>query len=223
LNESKSGKKKIKLILVDDHAIVRDGLKSLLKGNEEIEIIGEADCAEKFFELLKKEKPDLVLLDISLPDISGIEVAKKLHEKYPEIGALILSMYTDEDFILNAVKVGARGYLPKNSKKEELLTAIKTVYSGEEYFSNLVSKVVANSYLKKIKGENKNLLNLLTEREKEIMKLVVEGLTNQEIAQKLFISIRTVETHKTRILQKLGFKSIVDLVKFAIKNKIVDV
>jgi DNA-binding NarL/FixJ family response regulator len=214
---------KIKLFLVDDHDIVRDGLKSLLSNSTEIDIIGEASNAAQFFESLKNRIPDILLLDISLPDMSGIEIAKRLNETNPEIGILILSMFTDEDFIINSIKVGARGYLPKNSKKEELIKAITTVFNGGEYYPVSISEIVAKSYINQMKNKSISLVELLTEREKEIMHLVVDGFSNNEIADKLFISVRTVETHKSRILQKLDLKSTVDLVKFAIKNKIIEV
>ncbi len=215
--------KQIKLFIVDDHDIVRDGLKSLLGGEKEILILGEASSGCEFFKFLSKEIPDVVLLDISLPDMSGIEIAKKINETNPELGVLILSMFTDEDFVINAIKAGARGYLPKNSKKDELIKAIITVYEGGEYYPAEISRIIARSYINRVKNDSAGLMELLTEREKEVMLFVVEGLTNSEIADKLFISVRTVETHKTRILQKLQLKSTVELVKFAIKNKIIEV
>ncbi len=215
--------RKIKLFLVDDHEIVRDGLKSLLGNKEEIAIIGEAASGKEFFEFLNNEVPDILLLDISLPDMSGIDIAKKLNETNPELGILILSMFTDEDFVINAIKVGARGYLPKNSKKDELINAIKTVYEGGEYYPAEISRIIARSYINRVKNDDAGLIELLTEREREVMLFVVEGLSNSGIADKLFISVRTVETHKTRILQKLQLKSTVELVKFAIKNKIIKV
>lgn len=215
--------KQIKLFIVDDHDIVRDGLKSLLGGEKEILILGEVSSGGEFFKSLSKEIPDVVLLDISLPDMSGIEIAKKINETNPELGVLILSMFTDEDFVINAIKAGARGYLPKNSKKDELIKAIITVYEGGEYYPAEISRIIARSYINRVKNDSAGLMELLTEREKEVMLFVVEGLTNSEIADKLFISVRTVETHKTRILQKMQLKSTVELVKFAIKNKIIEV
>lgn len=215
---------KIKLALVDDHDIVRHGLKLLLENEEQIEILFEASDGTTFFENLENSLPDVVLLDISLPDISGIEITKRLSAEYPGVFVLILSMYTDEDFVINAVKAGAKGYLPKNSKREELIEAIKTVRSGDEYFSKQISETMARSYINKVKDDKEpDPLALLTEREHEILKYVVEGFSNSEISAKLFISVRTVETHKTRILQKLGVKSTVELVKFAIKNKIINI
>ncbi len=218
--------KKIKIILVDDHQIVRDGLKLLLSNNPSIEIIGEASSAYVLFDLLKRlEQPDLVLLDIALPKMSGIEISKILSSDFPQIKKIMLSMYTSEDFIFNSLKAGVNGYLPKNTTKEELLLAINEVSEGREYFSKTISDTILKSYVKSAKYGNtvsNDYLANLTKREQEILLYVVEGMNNPSIAKKLSISVRTVETHKTSILRKLNLNSIVDLVKFAIKNKIIE-
>jgi len=214
---------KIKIILVDDHEIVRDGIKSLLLNNENIEIISEASNSGELYKSLESSVPDLIIMDISLPGKSGIEITKELSEESPELKVLILSMFTEEEFIFNAIKAGAKGYLPKNSKQEDLIKAINIIQNGEEFFSPLISEVVMKSYIKKIRSK-KNInpnQNNLSARELEVLKLIAEGITNKEISEKLFISIRTVETHKTHILQKLNLKSTVDLVKYAIKNEII--
>ncbi len=216
---------RIKIILVDDHQIVRDGIKALLSDTSYINIIGEAKSAYEFFDLLKIETPDVVLLDISLPKMSGIEVSKILSAEFPEIKKLMLSMYVSEDFIFNALKSGIDGYLPKNTTQEELLFAIKEVYEGREYFNKSISDTILKSYVKNAKYGNTvsdNNLGSLTKREHEILFYVVEGLSNPKIAEILSISVRTVETHKTSILRKLDLHSIVDLVKFAIKNNIIE-
>jgi DNA-binding NarL/FixJ family response regulator len=216
---------KTTIILVDDHLIVRDGIKSLLQEDQSIEIIGEAKSAEEFFGLLESQIPEVVLLDISLPDISGIEVSKILTEKYPEIKKLMLSMYTSEDFIFNALQAGINGYLPKNTTRDELLKAISEVKEGKEYFSKSISDTILKSYVKSAKFGNNvsdNKLSSLTKREHELLIYVVEGMNNPSIAEKLSISIRTVETHKTSIMRKLDLNSTVDLVKFAIKNNIIE-
>lgn len=215
----------IKIILVDDHQIVRDGIKALLANNPTIEIIGEANDAYSFFELLKIQIPDVVLLDISLPKMSGIEVSKILSAQYPQIRILMLSMYTSEDFIFNALKAGIHGYLPKNTTREELLTAIGEVNKGREYFSKSISDTILKSYVNSAKYGNDtpgDKLGNLTNREREILYYVAEGTNNPNIAEKLNISIRTVETHKTSIMRKLNLNSTVDLVKFALKNGIIE-
>jgi DNA-binding NarL/FixJ family response regulator len=217
---------KIKLILVDDHKLVRDGIKALLTGIPDIDIIGEASGAAELFSELQNLKPDLLIMDISLPEISGIELTKKICSDDTGINVLILSMYNSEEFIFNSLKAGAKGYLPKNTSREELLEAIYTINRGEEFFSESISKVMLKSYIKRATDEDQpadKTHAILTSREIEILKLYVEGLINKEISDKLDISIRTVETHKNHIMRKLGLKSTVELVKFAIRNKIAEI
>ncbi|MBT7995434.1 MAG: response regulator transcription factor [Bacteroidetes bacterium] len=216
----------IKIILVDDHHIVRDGIKSLLTGAANIEVIGEASDGYELFNLLKKMQPNIVILDLSLPRLSGIEIIKTLTHEYDDIKVLVLSMYTSEDFIFNSIKSGAKGYLPKNTTRKELLEAIYKLHQNEEYFSDPISNIILKSYIKKAKTgysfTDKKEENL-SARELEILKLFAEGFSNKEIAEQLSISIRTVESHKNHIMQKLELKSTVDLVKFAIKNKIIEI
>lgn len=216
----------INIMLVDDHQIVRDGIKSLLSDSPAINIIGEAQNAYEFFDLLKVTIPDVVLLDISLPSMSGIEVSKIISNDYPMIKILMLSMYTSEDFIFNALKSGIHGYLPKNTTRDELVLAINEVHGGREYFSKSISNTILKSYVNSAKHGNKvseDKLDNLTTRERELLQYIVEGMHNPDIAEKLNISIRTVETHKTSIMRKLDLTSTVDLVKFAIKNKIIEI
>lgn len=213
----------INVMLVDDHEIVRDGIKALIQ-TEEIRVIGEAGSAREFFSLLKIHRPDIAVLDVSLPDISGIEIAKQLTADYPEIKTIILSMHLNEDFIFNAVKAGAMAYLPKNSSRRELIEAIRKVATGEEYFSEPVSNIILKSYVKKAKNENDDHIEKnLSKRELEILTLFAEGKSNSEMADMLYISSRTVESHKNHIMQKLGLKSTVELIKFAIKNHIIEI
>lgn len=216
---------KIKVILVDDHQIVRDGIRSLLSDCIDITVIGEAKNAYDFFEIIKKNSPDVVLLDISLPSMSGIEVSKILAAEYPQIKILMLSMYTSEEFIFNALKSGIHGYLPKNTTKKELVLAINEVYKGHEYFSKSISDTILKSYVNSAKYGNSvsdNKLENLTNREREILHYIIQGMSNPNIAKKLNISIRTVETHKTSIMKKLELNNTVDLIKFAIKNNLIE-
>jgi len=216
---------KISIFLVDDHQLVRDGIKALLTGTSDIEIIGEAADSTELFEKLAVFKPDLLIMDISLPGISGIEITKKICLDFPEIKILMLSMYNSEDFILNSIKAGAKGYLPKNTSRNEMLEAIYAIHSGEEFYGESISKIMLKSYVRRATDPEKpseRSNEILTTREVEILKLYVEGLINKEISEKLDISIRTVETHKNHIMRKLGLKSTVEMVKFAIRNKIVE-
>ncbi len=216
----------IKIILVEDHQIVRDGIKSLLANSIDIEIVNEAGSAYELFEILKTDLPDVILLDISLPTMSGIEIAKILARDFPSIKILMLSMYTSEDFVFNALKAGIKGYLPKNITRDELILAINEVYKGNEYFSKSISDTILKSYINNAKLNAKSSserLDNLTLREKEILRYVAEGYNNNDIVERLNISIRTVETHKTNIMKKLELHNVVELVKFAIKNNIIEI
>lgn len=216
---------KIQVALVDDHQIVRDGIKSLLTGLLDIEVIDEASDAHGILDKLKTIKPDIIIVDISLPEISGIELTKIITSQYPSIRILVLSMYTNQEFIFNAIKAGAKGYLPKNITRDELLEAIREIHKGNEYFSKDVSSIILKSYLKQVKDPDRFdsiQEEKLTNRELEILRFVAEGYSNQLIADKLFISVRTVESHKNHIMQKLELTTTVDLVKYALKNKIID-
>ncbi len=216
----------IKVILVDDHTIIRDGVRALLADQDDIIILGEASNGLDLLSLLRSIEPDVVLLDISLPDYSGIELCELLKRTYPNIQVLFLSMYTSEEYIFNAIKAGAQGYVPKNISQAELLLAIRTVSQGAEYFSESISNIILKSYIKKAKDkepESLNPENSLSKREIEILRLFAEGYPNPQIAEKLFISTRTVESHKNHIMQKLNLKSTVDLIKFAIKHHIIQI
>jgi DNA-binding NarL/FixJ family response regulator len=216
----------IRIFLVDDHQLVRDGIKALLMSSEDLEILGEASTGKECFEKIGLQEPDILILDISLPDTSGIEITKKVSDLYPAIKVLILSMYTNEDFIFNAVKAGARGYLPKNTSREELLDAIHTIYAGDEFFADSITRIMLKSYVRKAKEDDMGAQAtsvILTQREIEILKLFAEGFINKEISDQLDISIRTVETHKNHIMKKLELKSTVELIKYAIRNKIVEI
>jgi len=215
---------RIKVILVDDHQIVRDGIKALINDDPSINIITEASSAAELMDKLETYRPDVILMDINLPDSTGIELTKELKETKPEIKILILSMHMGEDFIVNAIEAGAKGYLPKTTSKKELLSAINTIAKGEDYFNETISNILIKSYVKRAqtpKKEEEKIIDL-TRREKEIITLFALGLSNKEIADKLFISIRTVESHKNNIMNKLELKSTVDLVKFALKNNYIE-
>ncbi|NQV03819.1 MAG: response regulator transcription factor [Bacteroidia bacterium] len=215
----------IEIFLVDDHQLVRDGIKALLAGISDIHIIGEANNGTELLETIKSKQPDIILMDISLPDISGIDLTRMLSQSHPEIRVLMLSMYTNEDFVFNAVKAGAKGYLPKNTSRQELLDAIYSIHDGHEFFSDSISKVILKRFLRQATQPEvgaEDSPQPLTTREQEILKLFAEGHNNKEISTRLKISIRTVESHKNHIVKKLGLKSTVEMVKFAIKNKIVE-
>lgn len=218
---------KIKLFLVDDHQLVRDGVKALLTGIGDMEIVGEANNGKELLEKIGFADPDIILMDISLPDYSGIDLTRMVVKSHPHSKVLILSMYTSEDYIFNALKAGARGYLPKNTSRHELLDALYTINAGQEYLGTSISRIILKSYVRQAAETEKekdpqDLQLLLSSREIEVLKLYSEGINNKEISGKLNISIRTVESHKNHIVRKLGLKSTADMIKVAIRNKLIE-
>lgn len=218
--------RRIKVLIVEDHRIVRQGIQSLLSDCQWIEVTGEASDGNEMTLMLRHKPVDVILMDINLPGHSGIELTRRLKSQKEtfHIQVIILSMFTQEEYIIDAIKAGARGYLPKNTSRNELLEAIRTVHNGENYFSPLISSILMKSILKEDK-ENKQgdkPEDLLSKREIEILVLFAQGFSNTEIAEKLFISVRTVESHKNHILQKLGLRNNVELVKYAIRHKLVE-
>lgn len=212
----------IKLVIADDHEIFRDGFKLMLSKFPEITLVGEAGNGRELLELIEKEKPDVILTDIKMPVMDGIEATKKIAELYPEKGVIGLSMYDDDELIIEMLEAGAKGYLIKNAGKDQIIEAIKTVYNDEPYYckttshklTQMIAKSRFNPYKKTEKAE-------FSEREKEIIAGICDEMTNKEIGDKLFISVRTVEGHRLKILEKMNVKNTVGLVVYAIKNGIV--
>jgi len=217
---------KIKILLVDDHQIVRDGIRKILADEKDFEYIASVNDGLEALDFIKRNRPDIVITDLSMPNMSGIELAGKISSSFPEIKVLILSMFTNEDYIFNAIKAGAKGFLPKqDSTTEVLIQAIRTIANGDEYYSPSISRIVLKNYIEQAKNSTISDISKkiqLTLREKEILKLFVEGHTNLEIADILNISMHTVKTHKNNIMQKYNFKSTVEMIKFALRNKIVE-
>ncbi len=218
--------KRVRILLVDDHQIFRDGIISLFSNEYIVNIIDVASNWKDAVSKTERIQPELIILDISMPEVSGIELIEKLKENNPLVKILILSMHTKEQYIFQAVRAGANGYLAKqDTSKEELIEAIKVIMENREYYSESISQIMKEHYLRKARQSEENKkpdYERLTPREKEVLKLVVEGLSNRDIAEKLFVTIRTIETHKTNILQKLNLNNSVDLVKFAIKHNLVE-
>ncbi|MBN1198491.1 MAG: response regulator transcription factor [Bacteroidales bacterium] len=216
---------RIKVLLVDDHQIITNGIQVMLEGTEEVEWMGATNDAEDALRLVKTLKPDILITDISMPKLNGIEITQRIKKEQLSTRVLILTMYTFEDFIFNAIQAGACGVLSKqDTTREVLLEAIRLVHQGNDYFSPSVSRLVMQSAVKNVRHQSAPDLSKvpsLTLREKEILRLYVEGFTNQEIGEKLNISPRTVETHKNNIMQKFNFKSTVEMVKYALRNNLV--
>ena len=211
--------KQIKIILVEDHEIVREGIKLILSDKPEFSVIGDVSDGMELFKLLKIETPDIILMDIELPGMSGIEIIKILTNDYPKIKSIILSMSIDESTIFYSLNAGAKGFLHKNAPQQELFEAINNIYLGKEYFSPKVSDIIIKSYSDKAKnglkmGDTGD--KILTFREVEILKYIKEGLSNPEISERCLISIRTVEGHKDHMKKKLRLKKSADLIRYAL-------
>ena len=217
-----SQNKIIKVLLVDDHKIVRDGIKVLLQDESDIEVIGEAENGKHALEVLNEITPDLLIVDINMPVMNGIECAREVVKHFPQVKILALTMLNEQEHIKNMIAAGAGGYILKNSGKEELIDAIKTVTSGENYFSDEVKNIIMMNIVKRKTSGNKieGVPIPLTNREKDVLKYIVQEFTNQEIAEKLFISVRTVDAHRRNLLEKTGARNTAGLVKFALENNI---
>ncbi len=214
--------KKIRLLIADDHQIVRDGIVALLQSDQHFVIAGKACNGKMALELAGELHPDLVIMDVSMPVMDGITSTRLIREKYPEIKVLALTMTNELEHIKNMVDAGAGGYLLKNSGKEELITAINEVLAGHEYFSGEVKDAIVREMMKK-KTTNDRLAGEpipLTRREKDVLLLIVQEFTNSEIAEKLFISVRTVDAHRRNLLEKTGARNTAGLVKYAIDNQL---
>lgn len=209
---------KITVILADDHPVVRTGIKSLINESDDIEIVAEASDGKEALELVETKRPNVLITDISMPHLTGIELAEKVNDQFSETKVLVLTMHMEEEYILKGFEAGILGYLPKDSSQSELLEAIQTISYGQKYLTKAVSGVLAQSMIKG--GRQTGGQQSLTEREKQILKLLVNGSRNKEIAEALFISVRTVDTHRTNIMRKLKVNNTAELVKTAISKKL---
>lgn len=211
----------IRILIADDHQLFREGIVNLLSASPQIEIVDQAGNGQEAIEKAKKLKPDIVIMDLSMPVINGVDATRILHKELPEIRVLALSMHADKNYIKEALEAGVSGYLFKNCTYDQLIEAINTVYQGEKYLSAKITEVLIRDYLSKEEEEVHDNSEELSERESEILKLMAEGKSTREIADLLFISVKTVGTHKQHILEKLNLKSSADLIKYAIKKGIV--
>ena len=216
-------KKKIRVLLTDDHKIIRDGIESLLKNTDDIEVIGSVSSGEESINHVRQHSPDVVLMDILMRGMTGIEATRWIKELAPDVKVILLTMEISKEFVSAGIKSGVNGYLPKDVDKEVLIDAIRNVNRGERVFDDAIMKLVFEDFYVREKPENKRLPNDLTQRESEVMQLVALGKTNKEVGEMLVISIKTVEAHKSKILDKLGLKNSTEIVRYAIKNNIISV
>lgn len=218
--------RKIKVLIVDDHPLFREGIKAILGRSPEFEIVGEAGDAETGLKLIRQKKPDLALVDISLPDKNGIDLAQSIKKIQPEIRILIVSMHSKMDYITEAFHAGAHGYLVKESAGEGLIKAIKCIEKGEYFIDDIVSHEVVQRILENPEKQDEIIdasYVSLTNREKEILRLLAEDLSPKEIGDQLFISSKTVDNHRANIMRKLELQRPLDLVRYAAKIGLIDV
>jgi DNA-binding NarL/FixJ family response regulator len=208
--------KKIRILLADDHPLIRAGFKSLLGMNEKFQIVAEAENGKELLELAARTQPDVVLTDISMPVMNGMEALEELARSFPNMRFIILTMHQEPEYILNTLKLGASGYLLKNIDRSELERAILTVYDGGKYFSPIITNILAESFTKPEPIEPGEV----TPREKEVLELVARGNSTKQVADKLGISIRTVESHRINMLKKMKVNNTAELIKKAIELKI---
>jgi DNA-binding NarL/FixJ family response regulator len=216
--------KTTKILIVDDHEVVRDGLKNILTSLDNISIAGEAGNGEDAVKMYTSLKPDIVIMDISMPGMNGIEATRVIKEKDPDARILILTMHDNQEYLNQIIRSGAKGFILKNTDKEELLEAVRTVSSGENFFSKDISKLIIDNYIRTAKDTEKNdgyKEVPLTKREIEILKLIASGYSNQEIANILYISYNTVDTHRKNIMHKLSIKNTAGLVRYAIEKGLI--
>jgi DNA-binding NarL/FixJ family response regulator len=210
----------VRVLLADDHALVRAGVRALLEGLEGVSVVAEAGNGNEVLELARAHRPDVVLLDISMPGLSGLEASLQLKQELPEIRVVMLSMHANEEYVLQALRAGAAGYMLKDSATAELGLALKAVMQGETYLSPPISKQVVEGYVQRVGTEQLGADNL-TPRQRQVLQLIAEGHSTKEIAYRLELSVKTVETHRAQLMDRLRIRDIAGLVKYAIRNGIV--
>lgn len=211
----------ISVVLADDHQVVRDGLKTLLEAQADIRVVGSVADGREAVASAAQLKPDVVVMDISMPDMNGVEAARRIHAARAETRIVMLSMHSDAEHVYRALEAGATGYLLKNSAGSELVAAVRAVHAGRRYLTEKINELVIAGYL----GENRaaSPLESLSKRERDILQHIVDGKNNRETAELLHISVKTVETYRSRMLQKLGIRNVTELVKFAITHGLTQV
>ena len=215
--------KTIKVVVVDDHTIVRDGICALLALVQDIEVVGEASSGTEALKLVKNLEPDVVLMDIAMPDMGGLEAIRYISKEFPKIKVIALTQHDDKEFVLPVIEAGASGFISKIAASSELASGIRSVFHGDSYLSPSVAKVLIEDYKHKGSRDGSDPYNYLTEREREVLRLAAEGHTTQEIADTLVVSPKTVEGHKTSLMAKLGIHNRTELIKYALRKGIISI
>ena len=213
---------KIRIVLADDHAVMRTGLRLVLERQADFAVVGEASDGRDAVALVQRETPDVLVMDIGMPNLNGIEGARQVAAAAPRVAVVILSMHSDESYVLRALKAGARGYLLKESAESDLIAAIRAVHAGKAFFSPAVSRMLVEDYVRQLQDrEIEDSYELLTTREREILQLVAEGKSNKEVAAVLNLSLYTIETHRGNLMEKLGLHTVPELILYAVRKGVI--
>ncbi|MDY6905511.1 MAG: response regulator transcription factor [Thermodesulfobacteriota bacterium] len=208
----------LKIVVADDHQIIREGICNMLASMTDMEVVGEASNGRTAFRLARKFQPDIIIMDISMPELNGIEATRQIKAEFPDIKIIALSMYADKRFVLGMLKAGVSGYLLKDCAFSELTGAITVVRKGETYLSSRIADTVRKTLIDKLEEGSQNLSDELTDRERQVLQLIAEGVKTKEIADQLHISVKTVETYRRHIMEKLNLHSVAELTKFAVRE-----
>ena len=212
----------IRILLADDHQIVRQGLRRILEENPEMEVVGEASDGRQAVQMALETKPQVVVMDVSMPQMNGIEAIRQLSKRLPSAKVLVLSMYSDESYVVQVLEAGATGYLLKDSADTDLMQAVLAVHSGKSFFSPLISRILLDEYVRQLQEKGiTDRYELLTEREREILQLIAEGKTSREIGELLNISASTVDTHRAHIMEKLDLHNPYEVVLYAVRKGLI--
>ncbi|HEX8765200.1 MAG TPA: response regulator transcription factor [Candidatus Acidoferrum sp.] len=215
--------RKIRILLADDHQLMRRGVRLMLEREPDLTVVGEASDGREAVALAKSLKPELVVMDIGMPNLNGIEAAHQMTLDNPELAIVMVSMHSDETYILRALKAGARGYLLKDSAEADLIKAVHAVAGGKSFFSPVVSKLLLDDYIRKLKRSGtEDAYDLLTPREREILQLIAEGKSNKDIANLLDLSVYTVESHRANLMEKLNLHGLPELILYAVRRRIIE-
>jgi DNA-binding NarL/FixJ family response regulator len=208
----------VKILLADEHKLMRDGLRSLIEKRDGLQVVAEAENGQTAIKLNRKFRPDVIVMDINMPDLNGIDASRQIIQEFPDTKIIAFSMHTDHQFVAGALKAGVSGYLQKDSAFEELAQAIRTVVANRTYLSSRITGDVVNGYVEKLLADDSAAPACLTDREREVAQLYAEGHSTRQIADRLNLSVKTIETHRRNIMQKLDITSIAELTKFAIRE-----
>ena len=212
----------IRILLADDHTVVRDGLRALLERESDMSVVAEAADGRESVRLAETEAPDVVVMDLAMPNMNGMEATRRILAANARVAVVILSMHQDESYVLRALKAGAKGYLLKDSLRSDVIDAIRSVAQGRSFLTKKVGRILQEGYVRQLERRGlDDSYDLLTDREREVLQLIAEGRTNKEVAGILNVSITTVETHRTHILQKLGLHSVPELILYAVRKGII--